>query len=69
FKIVPRVQNLKKRGYASRLTEAAIWISTDERRLPVKLSSKIAFGSVQLDLMEDKRRIQATAIKNAQPGS
>lgn len=69
FKIVPRVQNLKKSGYANRLTEAAIWISTDERRLPVKLSSKIAFGSVQLDLMEDKRGIQATAIKNDQPGS
>jgi hypothetical protein len=69
YKVVPRVQNLKKSGYASRLTEAAIWISADERRLPVKLSSKIAFGSVQLDLMEDKRGIQATAIKNDQPGS
>ena len=69
YKVVPRVQNLKKSGYASRLTEAAIWISADERRLPVKLSSKIAFGSVQLDLMEDKRGMQATAIKNDQPGS
>jgi len=69
YKVVPRVQNLKKSGYASRLTEAAIWISADERRLPIKLSSKIAFGSVQLDLMEDKRGIQATAIKNDQPGS
>jgi hypothetical protein len=69
YKIVPRVQNLKKSGYASRLTEAAIWISTDERRLPVKLSSKIAFGSVQLDLMEDKRGVQSTANKNDQPAS
>jgi hypothetical protein len=69
YKIVPRVQNLMKTGYASRLTEAAIWISTDERRLPVKLSSKIAFGSVQLDLMEDKRGTQSTAMKNDRPAS
>jgi hypothetical protein len=69
YKIVPRVQNLMKTGYASRLTDAAIWISTDERRLPVKLSSKIAFGSVQLDLMEDKRGTQSTAIKNDRPAS
>lgn len=69
YKIVPRVQNLKKTGYASRLTEAAIWISTDERRLPVKLSSKIAFGSVQLELMEDKRGTQSTAAKSEQPAS
>ncbi len=69
YKIVPRVQNLKKSGYASRLTEAAIWISTDERRLPVKLSSKIAFGSVQLDLMEDKRGTQSTAMVKDQPAS
>ncbi|HYJ16230.1 MAG TPA: DUF3108 domain-containing protein, partial [Candidatus Limnocylindria bacterium] len=69
YKIVPRVQNLKKSGYASRLTEAAIWISTDERRLPVKLSSKVAFGSVQLDLMEDKRGTQSTASNNNRPAS
>lgn len=54
YKIVPQVQNLKKTGYASRLREAAVWVSADERRLPVKLSSKIFFGSVQLELMEDK---------------
>ena len=69
YKIVPRVQNLKKTGYASRLSEAAIWISTDERRLPVKLSSKILFGSVQLDLMEDKQGIRATAAKGEKPAS
>jgi Protein of unknown function (DUF3108) len=63
------VQNLQKSGYASRLTEAAIWISADERRLPVKLSSKIVFGSVQLDLMEDKTGSQSTAVKNDQPAS
>jgi len=69
YKLVPRVQNLKKTGYAERLHEAAVWISTDERRLPVKLSSKILFGSVQLDLMEDKHGIQSTAANSARPAS
>jgi hypothetical protein len=61
YRIIPRIQNLTKNGYASRFNEAMIWISTDERRLPVKLSSKIAFGSVQLELVDDKRPTQSTA--------
>ena len=69
YKILPQVQNLRKSGYASRLREAAIWISADERRLPVKLSSKILFGSVQLELMEDKQGPQSAGAKNAQPAS
>ena len=69
FRIVPSVQNLKKTGYANRLREAAIWISTDERRLPIKLSSKILFGSVQLDLMEDKQPAQSTAANVGKPAS
>lgn len=69
YKIVPQVQNLKKSGYANRLREAAIWISADERRLPVKLSSKILFGSVQLDLVEDKQGAQSTASNSGQPAS
>jgi hypothetical protein len=69
FKIVPQVQNLMKKGYASRLREAAVWISADERRLPVKLSSKILFGSVHLDLMEDKQSLRSTAANGEPPAS
>ena len=69
YKIVPQVQNLKKKGYASRMREAAIWISADERRLPIKLSSKILFGSVQLDLMEDRQSLRSTADSGEQPAS
>lgn len=69
YKILPQVQNLKKTGYANRLREAAIWISADERRLPIKLSSKILFGSVQLELMEDKQGAQSAVANRAQPAS
>jgi hypothetical protein len=61
YRIVPRVQNITKKGYASRFNEATIWISADERRLPIKLSSKIAFGSVHLELMDYKPATQSAA--------
>ena len=33
YRIIPRIQNITKRGYAGRLNEATIWISADARRL------------------------------------
>ncbi len=65
FRIIPRIQNTTKKGYAGRLNEAVIWISADERRLPVKLSSKIVFGTVYLDLIQDKRGTEAASAAEA----
>jgi hypothetical protein len=61
YRIIPRLQNLSKKGYANRLNEATIWISADERRLPIKLSSKIAFGSVNLEVVDDIQRTESAA--------
>ena len=61
YRIVPRIQNLTKRGYAERFNEATIWISADERRLPVKLSSKIVFGNVYLELVQGAT--ESTAVE------
>jgi hypothetical protein len=69
FRIVPRLQNITKNGYAERMNQAVIWISADERRMPVKLSSKITFGSVQLDLVEDTHAIHSRAPEERQPAS
>lgn len=69
FKIIPRLQNITKNGYAERMNEAVIWISADERRMPVKLSSKITFGSVHLELMEDKYAIHSKTKEAPQPAS
>src|SRR5918993_2085851 len=54
FKVVPRITNLTKKGYAGRMTEAAVWISADERRMPVKLWSKMFAGNVYMELVQDK---------------
>jgi hypothetical protein len=64
FRVIPRIQNITKNGYASRLNDATIWLSADERRLPIKLSSKVVFGSVQLDLIDDKRGLQSTSAES-----
>jgi len=69
YRIIPRIQNITKNGYASRLNEATVWISADERRLPIKMSSKIAFGSVHLELVDDKRGTQSTSAGARQPAS
>jgi hypothetical protein len=69
FRIIPRVQNITKNGYANRFNEAIIWISADERRVPIKMSSKIAFGTVQLELVEDRRPTQSTALNTDGPAS
>jgi hypothetical protein len=70
FKVVPKVTNLTKQGYASRMNEAAVWISADERRIPVKLWSKIFAGNVYLELVQDKRGVQSAAtMESARPES
>jgi hypothetical protein len=69
YRIIPRVQNITKNGYASRFNEAIIWISADERRMPIKMSSKIAFGTVQLELADYQRPTQSTALKSHGPAS
>ena len=69
FKIVPTIQNITKNGYANRLNDAAIWISADERRIPVKLTSKIKFGTVYMELVQDKYGTQSTAAESGRPAS
>ncbi|MDH3445882.1 MAG: DUF3108 domain-containing protein [Deltaproteobacteria bacterium] len=69
FRIIPRLQNLTKKGYAKRMNEAVAWISADERRIPVKLASKIVFGSVYLELIEDTHTTQSTSIEPRPPAS
>jgi hypothetical protein len=59
FKIVPRIKNLMKDGYAERMNEASVWMSADERRIPVMLNSKIFVGSIYIERIEDKVGTQA----------
>ncbi|HXV81540.1 MAG TPA: DUF3108 domain-containing protein [Candidatus Binatia bacterium] len=61
FKIVPRIKNLMKKGYAQRLNEASVWISADERRIPVMLSSRIFVGHIYIERIEDKVGNQVSA--------
>ncbi len=53
FKIVPKVADLSKSGYAKRVRQATAWITADEQRLPVKMSTQVFVGSVQIELAEE----------------
>lgn len=68
FKIVPRIKNVAEQGYAQRLNEAAIWVSADDRRIPVMLSSKIVFGSIYLELVDEKPATQSTRAETKAAG-
>jgi hypothetical protein len=65
FKFVPRVEDVLQGGYATRLNEAAVWISADERRLPILLKGKTIFGSVYMELSDDSAPIQTFSEKNS----
>jgi hypothetical protein len=67
FRIVPRIKNLVDEGYAERLNEATIWISADERRVPVMVKSKIVFGSVYLELVDEKPATPSRIAENRPP--
>jgi hypothetical protein len=59
FKLVPKLTNLTKKGYAGRLKEAAIWVSDDERRIPIKFWSRIFAGNVYMELIQDGTGVQS----------
>ena len=70
FKLVPKLTNLTKKGYAGRLKEAAIWVSADERRIPVKFWSRIFAGNVYMELVQDQTGVQsATTVDSQVPAS
>jgi Protein of unknown function (DUF3108) len=64
FKIVPRIKNHMKEGYAERMNEASVWISADARRIPVMLSSRIFVGNIYIERIEDKVGTQAAEARH-----
>jgi hypothetical protein len=69
FKVIPKLTNLDKAGYANRMNEAAIWISADERRMPVKLTSKSFVGNVHMQLVQDKAGTRSALAEHPEPPS
>ena len=55
FKIIPRLQNLSRSGYAGRLREATVWISADRMKRPLKLVSQVFLGAVTIEMVNGVR--------------
>jgi hypothetical protein len=58
YKIIPQVRNFTKKGYADRVRQATVWVSADERRLPLRIVSKVFIGSVYLELQKDGAQLK-----------
>jgi len=54
YKIIPRVADLSKSGYAKRFREGILWITADEKRLPIKMTAQVFVGSVIIEMTEGK---------------
>ena len=54
FKLVPRITNVTKDGYAGRVREATVWVSADEKRTPLLLASKVFIGTVYIELVAEQ---------------
>jgi hypothetical protein len=54
FKVVPKIADLSKTGYAKRVRQATVWITADEKRTPVKMSAQVFIGSVNIEMTEGK---------------
>lgn len=52
YRIVPRIWNISKSGYADRLRQATIWISAGQRRQPLKMVGEAFMGSVSVELVQ-----------------
>ena len=53
FKIIPKVTDMSKTGYAKRVRQATAWITADSKRLPIKMSTQVFVGSVNIELTEE----------------
>ena len=55
YKIVPQLSDLSRTGYASRMRQATVWISADEKRTPLRVVSQVFIGSLNIEMAEGKR--------------
>jgi hypothetical protein len=61
YKIVPRLRNITNEGYAERMREATVWVSADERRIPLRIVSKVFIGSVYMEIEKDSVQLKKAA--------
>lgn len=54
LKVIPRVQNLNRSGYAERLRQATVWISADQMKRPLKLVSQVFLGAVTIEMVDGR---------------
>jgi hypothetical protein len=69
FKVVPRITNITKQGYAGRVREATVWISADEKRTPLMIASKVFIGTVYIEMLADRQGSHPAGLEANLPPS
>jgi hypothetical protein len=54
YRIVPKVVNLTRAGYAGRMRQATVWVSADEKKTPLKMVSQVFIGNVSIEMVPEK---------------
>ncbi|MBI2361601.1 MAG: DUF3108 domain-containing protein [Deltaproteobacteria bacterium] len=54
YRIVPRIRNLNRTGYAGRVREATVWISADKWRRPLRMVTQVFIGNVNIEMVEGR---------------
>lgn len=53
YKIIPRVINLSRSGYARRVRQVTVWMSADQKRRPLRIISDVFIGSVYIEMVDE----------------
>lgn len=69
LRIVPRMDKETPRGLFARGGEIKVWISQDEKRLPVRMQLKLKYGTATLLLQEHSITPEAKAEPTASPAA
>lgn len=54
YRIVPRIRNLDRAGYAGRVRDATVWVSADPWRRPLRMVSRVFIGNVNIEMVEQR---------------
>jgi hypothetical protein len=52
YRIIPRVRNISRGGYAGRVRQATLWVSADEWRRPLRMVSQVFVGNVNIEMVD-----------------
>jgi Protein of unknown function (DUF3108) len=67
YKIIPQIKNINKQGYAERMRRAVVWVSADERKIPLRAVTSVFIGSIYLEMQTEGVPLKKVAAPELSP--